>query len=184
MKGVEGVCDVEAGAGPARQTDRSRLAHLFDDEFDAVYRFCLARTGDSSAADDAASEAFLAAARLFADGRGGEIDRPWLFVVARNRIVDQWRAGERHRQRVLRLARQPQTSSEEIAIAPSAVADRVVEALASLPERQRAALTLRYLDECSVAEVAERLDINYQTAESLLARGRRGFATAWEHLDG
>ncbi|MEM8745746.1 MAG: sigma factor-like helix-turn-helix DNA-binding protein, partial [Actinomycetota bacterium] len=51
-------------------------------------------------------------------------------------------------------------------------------ALASLPERQRAAVVLRYVEEYSVSEVAEALDVGYEAAESLLARGRRGFVEA------
>ena len=67
---------------------------------------------------------------------------------------------------------------------PAAVADtdreRVGAALASLPGGQRLALTLRYLDEYSVAEVADELDTTYSAAESLLARARRSFERAWE----
>lgn len=183
---MEGVCDLDMATGSSTADERDQLARLFDDQFDAIYRFCLARTGDRSAADDAASEAFLAAARVFASGRGEEVDRPWLFVVARNRIVDQWRAGERHRQRLRRVAQQPQEIADDgqAIFGSSAVADRVIDVLSSLPERQRAALTLRYLDECSVAEVADHLEVSYQTAESLLARARRSFAAAWEHHDG
>lgn len=185
MEDMEGGCDVDTEAELARPFHRCQLAQLFDDEFDSIYRFCLARTGDRAAADDAASEAFLAAARVFANGGGHEVDRPWLFVVARNRLVDQWRAGERHRQRLRRLTQQRQPCDDGgDPLATTTLADQVVGALASLPERQRAALTLRYLDEHSVSEVAEQLGVNYQTAESLLARARRSFAAAWEHRDG
>lgn len=163
---------------------RRRLSQLFDTEFDAVYRFCLARTGDSAAADDAASEAFAAAARLFAAGRGHEVNRPWLFVVARNRMVDEWRSQERHQRRVRRLVDQRRTDGEDNdPVTNSLVAEKVLMALASLPERQRAALALRYLDEHSVSEVADQLDVTYQAAESLLARARRSFATAWRQHD-
>jgi DNA-directed RNA polymerase specialized sigma24 family protein len=60
-----------------------------------------------------------------------------------------------------------------------ATSDLVLQVLDSLPSRQRRALMLRYLDEHSVAEVADTMEVSYQTAESLLARARRGFSTAW-----
>lgn len=177
MKGLSDCDELTAAPCPA---DRQHLAQLFDSEFDAVYRFCLARTGDNTAADDAASEAFTAAARLFATGRGHEVTRPWLFVVAKNRMVDEWRSHERHQRRVRRLIEQRQThGGDQNPLSTSLVAERVLTALASLPERQRAALALRYLDEHSVSEVAGKLDVTYQAAESLLARARRSFATAW-----
>ena len=55
----------------------------------------------------------------------------------------------------------------------------VLAALESLPPRQRMALTLRYLDECSVSEIADAMDVGYTTAESLLGRARRSFARAY-----
>ncbi len=179
---MDGSCELGTRADALRRYDRRRLTQLFDDEFDDVYRFCLARSGDPAMADDAASEAFFAAARVFANGRGDEVDRPWLFVTARNRLIDQWRSGARHSQRLQRLINH-QRIGKGAESSDSDLADRVLVALASLPERQRAALTLRHLDEFSVAEVAERLEVTYQAAESLLARARRSFAAAWGHAD-
>ena len=50
-----------------------------------------------------------------------------------------------------------------------------LEALAAVPPVQRAALALRYLDDLSVAGVAEALDRSVRATESLLARGRDNF---------
>jgi len=159
------------------------LVALYELNFDAV-RFCLARTGDTASADDAAAEAFFAAARTFKQGSGAKVDRPWLFVVARNRIVDQWRQNERQRRRTSRLQAERQGW---IQLPPEAelfddTSERVLQALGSLPERQRAAVALRYLDEFSVSEIAEEMAIEYRAAESLLARGRRSFKKAWETI--
>ena len=59
----------------------------------------------------------------------------------------------------------------------------MLSALERLPDRQRAALVLRYLDEFSVTEVADAMDLTYTAVESLLARGRRSFATAYRQLN-
>lgn len=159
---------------------RRELAQLFDEHFDAVHRFCLARSGDVAVADDAASEAFLAAARRFAAGDGADVNRPWLLVVARRRLYDQFRGLGRHERRVRRLTLLPGSGLIEDPVEAVLDTDAVLTALASLPERQRAALALRYLDEFSVTEVADALGIGYEAAESLLARGRRSFARAWK----
>ena len=164
----------------APSSRRDGLTVLFDAHFDDVYRFCLARSGDRGVADDAASEAFLAAARLFAKGEGDAVDRPWLFVVARRRLCDHWRAERRHNRRLERLKHV--SIQEPLPDEGGVDVDLVLTALGSLPERQRAAVSLRYLDEFSVSEVAEALEVPYRAAESLLARGRRGFAQAWEEL--
>ncbi len=175
-------------AGHSSGAARQRLADLFDREFDAVYRYCLARTGDVAAADDAASEAFLAASRAVANGKGDDVDRPWLFVVAKNRMVDQWRSNERQRNRISKLMqlKRPEWSSASLGdFEPDTdLSEQVIAALTSLPQRHRAALTLRYLDECSVSEVAQHLELGYTATESLLARARRSFAAAWRNHHG
>lgn len=176
----------EGGSVETTASARAQLAALFDAHYDAVYRYCLARTASPAAADDASSEAFLAASRTFARGRGQDVDRSWLFVAARNRMIDQWRSNERQRRRIQELIRnrRPGWTELENPDATSDLSELVIAALRSLPERQRAAITLRYLDECSVSEVAEHLGIAYGAAESLLARARRGFAAAWRsHRD-
>lgn len=160
---------------------RERLAELFESTFDDLYRYCLARTANRVAAEEAASEAFLAAARTVAANRG-PVDRAWLFVTARNRIVDGWRSAERQRRRfasLVNLRRDVEDDSD----ASDRIGEEVVEVMRQLPERQRAALALRYLDGCTVGEVAIELEIEYTAAESLLARGRRNFTNVWKERD-
>lgn len=155
------------------------LESLFEDRFDRIHQFCLSRTASATRAEDAAAETFADAARLFAAGRGDEVTEAWLFTVARRRVIDQWRSAERHRRRLERLvASTPSNSTSPIAPIEFEDDEDVRTALVSLPERQRAALVLRYVEEFSVAEVAEALEVGYEAAESLLARGRRGFVTA------
>lgn len=160
---------------------RDRLAELFESTFDDLYRYCLARTASRADAEETASEAFLAAARTMASGRG-DVDRAWLFVVARNRIVDGWRSAERQRRRfasLVALRRDVEEGSDE----SDRLGEVVIDVMRRLPERQRAALALRYLDGCTVGEVAVELEIEYAAAESLLARGRRNFTTMCKEHD-
>ena len=60
----------------------------------------------------------------------------------------------------------------------------ILEALDRVSPRQRAALVLRYLDDYSVQQVADALDLSYQGTESLLARGRRSLLDAYEDVTG
>ena len=52
-------------------------------------------------------------------------------------------------------------------------ADALQAALADLPERQRAAVEMRHLDELSNPEIAEIMGLTVEAVESLQARGRR-----------
>ena len=156
---------------------RHRVARLFDDHFDSIYSFCLGRSADRTIAEDAAAQTFVEAARTLAADPNAQVGEPWLFVTARRRLVDGWRRQGRQVRLKERIASLPGTSTEDES--DHHEAERARRALASLPERQRGAVVLRYLDEYSVAEIAELLELSYSAAESLLARGRRSFEQAW-----
>lgn len=156
-----------------------KLDDLFRREASTVFGFLLLRCGSRPLAEDLTGETFLDASRRFAGGRGTEVTAAWLMTVARRRLIDHWRAVAAHDRRVLRLAREP------VPVEPpfSDPDGRVERALGSLPDRQRAALVLRYLDEFSGSEVAEALELSYKATESLLSRARRGFGAAYAEND-
>ncbi len=160
---------------------RCDLRALYLTEVGPVYGFLLARCGDRDLAEDLTAETFANAADRFAAGRGTEVTAAWLMTVARRRLVDHWRRAASQRNRWERFGRQTLRLLE---VEPSGADshdedERVLAALSALPERQRGALTMRYIDEMSVSEVADSLELTYQAAESLLARARRSFGVAY-----
>ncbi len=165
---------------PERSLPPEALGSLYQTQADRVYGFLLARCGSPSLAEDLTSATFENAAREFARGRGSAVTSSWLLTVARRRLIDFWRSNERARRRAGQLRNHEllrvsgQTPEEE------ANDEDVIFALESLSARQRAALALRYLDDYSVHEVAEALNMTYRAAESLLARARRSFVAAYK----
>jgi RNA polymerase sigma-70 factor (ECF subfamily) len=158
------------------------LAQVFEDNIDVVFGYVLARCGSRHTAEEVAAETFSEAARVHVAGRGCELDRGWLLHVARLRLIDHWRKTERQRRRVARLA----TMSVRDEVVPDADdGDPAVQAaLDSLSSRQRAVLLLRYVDEYSVSEVADAMELSYQATESLLARARRALLSAYQAMEG
>ncbi|MEM9041391.1 MAG: sigma-70 family RNA polymerase sigma factor [Actinomycetota bacterium] len=157
-----------------------RLETLFRSESDAVFAFVYARCGRRDVAEDVTAEVFYEVARRHAEGRGDEIGAGWLIDVARKRLVDHWRRAERERRRRERLHHEPARS--EVPIGDAGIA-AVVAALDALPERQRAAMVLRYVEDRTVAETADSLVISVEACESLLARGRRSLLAALENQE-
>ncbi len=162
---------MSAAEGPARRG----LATCFRDNQSLVHGVVLDRCGDTAVAEEITAQTFEAAARRFARGRGREVTAAWLVVVAKRRLVDHWRTLDAARRAVERLA---VVESSRPATAPSGVDSDITAALDALPPRQRTVLTLRYLDDWGVDEIAEGLGISYRATESLLARARRSFAAA------
>lgn len=155
---------------------REDLEGLFERELATVHGFLLARCGSVQLAEDLTSEVFVNAARHFGRGRGHEVTAAWLITVAKRRLVDHWRGAERERRRLEQIRRERLRHGHVV----DSGDERVLRALDSLSDRQRFALTMRYLDDCSVSEIAEAMEVGYVTAESLLARARRSFARAFE----
>ena len=154
------------------------LGQLFLAEGDRVFGFLLARCGSRALAEDLTAEVFLDAGRRFRTDGAASIDAGWLFTVARRRLIDHWRRESSRSRRLDRLR------DEALRTAPAdgdeAAGDGVAEALASLGERHRAALVLRYLEDFSVSEVADALGLGYKATESVLSRARAAFARAYE----
>lgn len=164
---------------PAPVSDREALLVAAFDQWSArVNGFVLARCGDPSLAADVTADVYLAAARAIGGDRPEQVTLPWLLATAKRRLIDQWRLQRTRRKTLQLIVSQPQTGGE----AADVDRDRVRRALQSLPPTQVAALTMRYLDEMSVSEVADALELTYRATESLLARGRRSFERAWEAM--
>lgn len=139
----------------------------------AVSRRMLA---DAAEAEDVAQEAMLRLWKTAPDWRPGEAKvSTWLYRVAANLCVDILR-----KRRRLSADEAPETADD----APSALtrmeeADRAAalrDAMDALPDRQRAAVTMRHFADLSNPEIGEKLGVSVEAVESLLARGRRALA--------
>ena len=66
---------------------------LYERAFQDVYSYVASRVADRGEAEDVTQEVFVSGAR-HASG-GGDVDVAWLKTVARNKLVDHWRARAR-----------------------------------------------------------------------------------------
>jgi RNA polymerase sigma-70 factor (ECF subfamily) len=138
-------------------------------------------TGNLAEAEDVAQDAFLRVWQHAADWRDkGAKFTTWLYRVVMNLCLDRRRRAPMAR---LEAAGDP---ADERPNAEAAVAawqrDRVVaDALATLPDRQRAALVLSYYEGLSNAAAAVVLAISVTALESLLVRARRSLRAELEN---
>ena len=152
--------------GPWTVTDEVSLVACYDQSVGHVYRYASRLTGnDRARTDDLVQEVYLGLVRLTRDGSVHTVGVGWLCTSARHRFLD-WMRGAQREERRLRLV-QPVASDDPTD----------VPGLAGLPDRERVALVLRYLDDLPVAEVAAELGSTVHAAESLLARARRRMRT-------
>jgi RNA polymerase sigma-70 factor, ECF subfamily len=146
-----------------------------------VYGYLLARCGDRSTAEDLTSATFEAAVSAVRRATATNLSTGWLIVVARRRLIDHWRREERDAKRLEAFA------CGEVDLATDDWDDAIdppvgMLALMRLGPHHRAALTLRYVDGLSVAEVARELARGHDATEALLQRARRAFRRAYEEV--
>lgn len=156
------------------------LLAVLDAELGNVYTFILRRCGDRALAEDLTSDVILRAVRETKRARS-VVTPAWLTTVARNRLVDHWRSKAREDRRLGLAWSNP--DSDEWADDGTPLEPEVVnQAMRRLPPDHQAVLSLRYLDDLSVPEVAAALGRSVHATESLLARARRAFRTSYVEL--
>jgi len=153
-----------------------RTAEAFDEFFrhshGAVVGLALAMVGDVESARDLAQEAMLRALRDWR--RVSRLERPdmWVRRVTVNLAIDARRRRAREIREVQRRSR-----VDEAAVAEPAVEHSPLwHAVRDLPDRQRAAIVLRYVDDLSVPEIALVLDVAEGTIKASLSQARASLA--------
>ncbi len=144
---------------------------FYEREIRSVIGLAYALSGSSSAAEDLAQDAFLAAHRDW--DRISRYDRPeaWVRRVVSNLAVSLFRRTVREARAIARIAR-PSVILPEL----PAEADEFWGAVRSLPKRQAQAVALHYLEDRPVAEIAEILECTESTVKVHLFKGRRRLA--------
>jgi RNA polymerase sigma-70 factor (ECF subfamily) len=132
--------------------------------FGEVYRYAAMLHGsDRAATEDLVHDVYLAALQAAKRGALHEISVGYLTIAARHRFLDRIRSAHREERRLRLVSASPEP--DVLLAVPSRLAD--------LPERERAVLVLRYVDDLTVAQAAAELGISAQAAESLAARAVR-----------
>jgi RNA polymerase sigma-70 factor (ECF subfamily) len=162
----------------------SAVAAWFDDALPRIFGYFLPRVGgDIHVAEDLTQETMLAAVRTRGDGSAVGAVMPWLFGIARHKLIDHYREAAKHRQHRTGNGDELDDLPEDDRTLPALdlhsihVRDTIIATLLHLPPRQRLAIVLRYFDDQPVTMVAGALDLTLAATESLLARSRRSFRT-------
>jgi len=144
-------------------------------EYPAMVALAAAVSGSFAAAEDLAQEALTRAFRRW--GRISTYDRPgaWLRRVTINLALSRRRRLASEARLRLRLGGPP------LVELPEGDETHVWIAVRRLPARQRAAIALYYLEDRSVAEIADILGCSEATIRVHLHRGRTKLATMLEH---
>ena len=171
--------------------DAAALAEIMRRNNRRLYRAAWGILRDEQEAEDAVQDCYLKAFAALPNFRGEAALSTWLTRIAINEALMRRRKRQAQAAAVgnvipLRPEGTPADEpAEDPALSPEAAAMRaqlrpyLQEAVGGLPEDQRAVFVLRALEELSVEETAQILDLNPQTVRTRFLRARRKLQ---EHL--
>lgn len=132
---------------------------------------------DRGAAEDVAQEVFVRLWQALPRYDGRAQLSTWIYAITRNAAV----SAQRRRRRSVSLS-DPAVFEEAEAASASPTAEPADVALwrqvEALPDKQRQAVTLYYLEERPVAEVAEMMGLPVNTVKTHLHRARASLASS------
>lgn len=141
------------------------------EQYQRIFHYCCGKISDRDIAEDVTQETFL---RFLEhpeyQGTGKELQ--YLYTIARNLCIDEYRK--------VQTEELPEQLPDERVTDPG-WADRLTvrSILESLPEEEREIITLRYVAELSVADIAGMYDVSWfamnRRIKRILAKMRNSF---------
>jgi RNA polymerase sigma-70 factor (ECF subfamily) len=175
--------------------DESAFNRFFDENFGRLYRFVLPRlSNDPQVATEVVQAALSRALQKLAGYRGEAALFTWLCTICRNEVVDWLRRNARHGKHLVLTEDYPEIQAavdsfrappadEPVKNYQKVEAARLIQvALDRLPPHYGDALEWKYIEGYSVKEIAAKLELSPEAAQSLLARAKKAFKELYSTL--
>jgi RNA polymerase sigma-70 factor (ECF subfamily) len=147
-------------------TTEAQFLALYDATVADAHRYASRLAGsDRTKAEDLVQDVYLELLHRVKAGTLTEVGLGWIIVAIRHRFLDGIRSTDREDRRLRLVWARPNVDAAD---------DQFGDPLAAvrLNDRERAALTMRYVDGLSVPEVAAALGATVRATESLLSRAK------------
>ena len=167
---------------PGRDQDVVLMQQLHDEHAAALWRFCMRLVNnDRARAEDVVQETLLRAwrHRSVLEGTPAAV-RAWLFTVARNIVIDEWRSRRDHAETP--VAEVPDDRVQDDGSDQLLLSWVVADALTRLSPDHQAVLLQCYYRGRPVAEAARRLGVPEGTVKSRTHYALRALKLALEEL--
>jgi RNA polymerase sigma-70 factor (ECF subfamily) len=167
----------------ARGGDRAAFAALVGRHRDRAYTLALRIVRVPAEAEEVAQDAFVRVWRALPGFRGEAAFSTWLHAIVVRRALDRAATLRTRRAREVALDATPEPVDVGIGapdLETRARRARLERLMATLTDAQRAVVTLYYLADRSVDEVAGTLGMPVNTVKTHLSRARAAMRAGWE----
>jgi RNA polymerase sigma-70 factor (sigma-E family) len=156
------------------------LTALYAAQYRQLVRLATFLLHDQGAAEEIVQDAFVAMHSSWRRLRDPEKAEAYL----RQAVVNRSRSGLRHRKVEAKYAPKPAPDAPSAEYGAMGALERrtVIDALRSLPQRQREVLVLRYYADLSEAQIAGTLGISQGAVKSHASRGMAALRSTLEQL--
>ncbi len=175
---MEGICVSEPRGEVSRDREldilvpEDRLAALMDAFEGSVYSFLVTLVGDADLAADCAQDTFIRAYQQLCKRR--TVTKQWLYRVARNRAMDEYRRRTREEKKLGRLP-EPVAGS----LFTESGDEGVHRALQTLSWEDREVLYLWAVDGFSGRQISDLLGVRAEAVHMRVSRARQRFRAAY-----
>jgi RNA polymerase sigma-70 factor (ECF subfamily) len=170
----------------------SRFEQLILPHLDAAYTLARYLINDPSDAEDVVQEAILRAVQYFKTLQHDSDARAWLLTIVRRECYTAWSRRDARMDSVsldtvaadarTRPEMMDRGESPDLATERTLIRERIVDALAQLPEHLREVVVLRELQQLSYEEIAVIIESPLGTVMSRISRARARLAESLRGL--
>lgn len=152
--------------------DRQAFDELIRLYYDYVFGFLLKNTADEILSEDLTQETFLKMIRSIEkyDPGGSASFGTWLITIAKNCYIDYLR---RNRIRLEDIDSLPVEDERNVAdeVERKLQYEQIMEAMETLPPEQALAIKLKYVEDMTLAQIAEQFGVQQKTIKSRIHDG-------------
>jgi len=172
--------------------DQNAFGEIVELYKDKVFQLCFRMLGNRHEAEDLAQEAFV---RAFVNIHSFKINMKfstWLYRIATNLCIDRLRkkkpdyhldaevAGTEGLNMYSQIASDTLKPEEEVASLE--LQESIQEEITKLPEKYRSVIVLKYIEELSLKEISDILDLPVGTVKTRIHRGREALRKQLRHF--
>lgn len=145
----------------AIQAEPGALGTLYDRYVERIYAYIYHRVGQADLAEDLTGQVFMRMLEAVRSGKGWRTSfSGWLYRIAHNLVIDHYR--RKHRATLVDIDDaepvQAQAGDPVRSVETQYERERLRTALAKLTEEQSQVISLRFLEDLSIAEVADIME--------------------------
>ncbi|MEN8697830.1 RNA polymerase sigma factor SigW [Bacillus infantis] len=172
--------------------DQNAFGEIVEIYKDKVFQLCFRMLGNRHEAEDIAQEAFL---RAYINIQSFNIDlkfSTWLYRIATNLCIDRIRkkkpdyfldaevAGTDGLTMYSQIAADTRLPEEDVESLE--LQETIQNEISKLPEKYRSVIVLKYIEELSLNEISEIMDLPLGTVKTRIHRGREALRKQLRHV--